>query len=371
MTKLLGGGRPFTKVLMNPPYKLHSNSEAEFVNYALRQMKKRGYLFAVLPRVTISGKKWSSWRYQLLKRHTLKACIQFDKNLFYPVSEATYGLVLQSHIPHNFHSDVFMGRLFDDKNRPRLSKVLSEHQAVDNLEEMTDTVKKFLLGKSITNSVDRQQNVIKLMERDENCNWVPENYIPSGTKKINPLGAVIRGASAESVRLQVLARQEVPNLKSDIKIDTYPVSYFVENIERNGVRAIKDFPSGNVPVIGSTAEMNGISAWKNIPDKNCLENCISISTRHNTKSCQAFWHPYRFSAIVNNAIVFTPIKELLEKENAILYFCEAITAKNSWRYNYAHTPQIEKLEVDVPVDDFGEPNYKIMAEVVRQLTERQ
>ena len=356
---------------MNPPYKLTSNSEAEFVNYALRQMRKRGHLFAVLPRVSVSGARWAKWRRQLLKRHTLKSCIQFDKNLFYPVAEATYGLILQAHVPHDFDDEIFMGRLFDDKSRPRLSKVLSEHEAVDNVDEMTETVKRFLLGKSIPENIERQQAIMRLNESDDNCSWIPENYISSGIRIVNPLGAVERGASADSIKRQVIARQRLTKEVSKNQLQTFPVSQFVGVIERNGIRAIKDYPDGNTPVVGSTAEMNGISAWRDVPDEFCLENCVSISTRHNTKSCQAFWHPYRFSSIVNNAIVFSPIDELLYNPNSILYVCEAITLKNAWKYNYAHTPRLEDLEIDVPVDETGRPDYDLMARIVEQLNVQQ
>ena len=91
-----GATKPFSKVFMNPPFK-QTRSEADFVDHALRQTQDEGLLFAVLPFVVVGGKKYADWRKRLLDRHTLLACVKFDKSLFYPIAEATYGVVLKAH----------------------------------------------------------------------------------------------------------------------------------------------------------------------------------------------------------------------------------------------------------------------------------
>ncbi|MCY4292195.1 MAG: N-6 DNA methylase [Roseovarius sp.] len=83
-----GASRPFTRILMNPPFK-QKTTETAFVDYALRQTKPGGILFAVLPAVVIAGGRYESWRKELLKRHTVRVCIKLGKNLFQPGKWAT------------------------------------------------------------------------------------------------------------------------------------------------------------------------------------------------------------------------------------------------------------------------------------------
>ena len=66
-----GARKPFSRVLMNPPFKLRTHNETTFVDYGLRQMRPGALLFAVLPAVVIGGKKHEDWRRELLKRHTV------------------------------------------------------------------------------------------------------------------------------------------------------------------------------------------------------------------------------------------------------------------------------------------------------------
>ena len=80
---------------MNPPFKLEDSSEIRFVDYALTQLRPGGLMFVILPYVVIGGSRNADWRRELLRRHTLLASVQFDKSLFYPVAEATYGLVIR------------------------------------------------------------------------------------------------------------------------------------------------------------------------------------------------------------------------------------------------------------------------------------
>ena len=104
----------FSRVLMNPPFKLKSNKETEFVDYGLKhQLPKMELCLPFYLIVQLKGEKTGYGGSNFLKRHTLLACIKFDTNLFYPVAEATYGIILKAHQPHPPQNDVFMGSLFD------------------------------------------------------------------------------------------------------------------------------------------------------------------------------------------------------------------------------------------------------------------
>ena len=359
-----GSNKPFTRVLMNPPFKLSTNSEPQFVDHGLRQMALGGILFAVLPYIVIEPNKYKTWRKQLLKRHTLRAVIKLDKNLFYPVQEATYALILQAHEPHCVENEVFMGCLFDDSHRPRKSKMLSDHEINDNLEKLTKDVRRFLLGQSV-DCVTREQVLVHI-DPEGDCNFAPEAYLTTGECPITPIDVGFRAIESKTAKLRVEARN---GQKAPLKLNTkvFPLSDFIESHEVSKLKALKDYPQGDIPVVTAQWKENGIARWLDVPDDYCFENCITISVIHNTKPCQAFWHPYRFAALNSSVMILRPKQEIIDIPNAILYLCEATTKYNSWRYHYARTVNFQELMVEVPSKN-GKPDIKKMADIVNSQT---
>ena len=354
-----GAVKPFTKVLMNPPFKLKI-SETAFVDYGLEQIRRKGLLFAVLPAVVISGKSYENWRRQILRRHTVLACIKFDKSLFYPVGEATYGLIIRAHQPHRSSNMVFMGFLFDDHHRPRKSKQLSDHEAKDNVKRVKDELHRFILQQPVEESIPRER-YITTIDQDFECNFSPENYIPGGTQVIN---AAFRFIESESSKMRAGSKRA--GMSEVFKSRSFDLDSCIAKVEPSPLRTLKAHSPGNVPVISATAKNNGVAAWLDIPDELCYDHCITISIIHNTKPCQAFWHPYRFSALIEKAYIIRPIDELLEYPLAILYLCEAITIDNAWRYDYANQVVLDKLLVNLPINKNKQPDFKAMSKIVEK-----
>ena len=353
-----GAVRPFTRVFMNPPFKLEGNPETRFVDYALSQLMPDGVMFVILPYVVVGGKRNAAWRRELLKRHTLLASIQLDKNLFYPVLEATYALIIRAHVPHRTDGTVFMGRLFDDDHRPRRSKMLSEYESVDNYERLTDEVRRFILGKPVDEQREREQAVAKIKE---SFDLSPEGYLPNAPTSVDP-GS--RAAGTVMAELMVASRSH-KYTTGPHNTDTYPLKAFIDHVEHARIQTMKAYPRGDVPLVSATADENGIADWLAIPDDKCNQQCITISLLHNTKPCQAFWHPYRFGALHGKVMVLKPCDELLAEPDAIIYLCEAITATNSWRYHYARGPSLDDLTAELPSTDGG-PDIDRMAQIVQE-----
>ncbi|MXV97922.1 MAG: N-6 DNA methylase [Acidimicrobiaceae bacterium] len=355
-----GAERPFNRAFMNPPFKLDDSPETRFVNYALGQLQRSGIMFVILPYVAVGGSRNQEWRRQLLRRHTLLASVQLDKNLFYPVAEATYALIVRAHEPHPNEQKVFMGRLFDDDHRPRRSKMLSDHVAVDNLERMTAELRRFMLGQPVENSLPREQAVITI---NEEADFSPEGYLPNKSVQINP---ATRSIGTSTARLMVSSRHL--NLKPVPRTAVFPLTRFVSSVEDARVETIKAHPKGSVPLVSATADNNGIADWLDIPDDMCNDHCITVSLLHNTKPCQAFWHPYKFGALLGKVMVLKPNDDLLDEPDAIIYLCEAITACNAWRYHYARGPRYEDLEVEAP-SRYRRPDIIKMARIVTDLSQ--
>ena len=173
-----GAERPFSRVLMNPPFNLKSKSPTDFLDYALRQMPVGGLCFCILPTSVVTGSKRKIWRTETLKRHTLKAVIKFDKNLFKPVNQSTCGVILQSHVPHGVSQEVFFGVLYDDNHRLQKSKLISEYDARDNVEEITDAVKRFVQG-TLSGMDKPQEALMTTLDVSGKCDLDPFAYLNS------------------------------------------------------------------------------------------------------------------------------------------------------------------------------------------------
>ena len=342
-----GARRPFTHVLMNPPFKLKNSPESKFVIHALQQMMPGGILFAVLPAIVIGGKKkqQQDWRKEILKRHSILAVVKLDKSVFYPIAEGTYTLILRAHEPHDMRKPVFMGVLHDDEHRPRRSKMLSSYSFVDNVERMTDELKRFIAGRPVDKNIPREQ-VLATINPDQGCVFSPEAYLSNQFPIIHP--QVINRAINLDAAEALAAIMAMPrHLQKTIHTRAFALGELIECELSAPLTNLKGYPEGTTPVVSATYYANGITKWLDIPPELRLRDCMTVSKTHNTKPCEAFWHPYEFSAI-GTVYIIKPIRDFVENRFAMLYLCQAITESNAWRYDYARNVKPHELEVYLP-----------------------
>ena len=339
--------KPFSRVLMNPPFSLKNTPAVLFVNHALEQMKKGGLCFAILPTTCFSGRQHQDWRERLMASHTIKAVVTLDKSLFSPVTASTCGIIIEAHKPHIAKAGVFFGVLHDDNHRLKISKVASQHDKQDNLEQITERVRKFV-GGSLTKINIPREALIASINPDMGCDFAPEAYL-NNYPKIKPdrVKILTRSASLSKARSMAAIRQAKPLIQAVPMARWFPLADFIASEEDPTVANLKDLLPGNTPVVSATAEGNGISDWKEIADSDLLRECITISRVHNTKPCQAFWHPYNFAAI-NTVHIIKPIAKFVRSDEAAIYLCQAITESNAWKYRYERPVRMHELEVYLP-----------------------
>jgi len=265
--------------------------------------------------------------------------------------------VINGHYPHPPGRDVCVGRLCDDRHRPRRSKILSDYEAVDNVDEMTEQLRRFLLGLPVTRNIPRTQTVTGI---NDIADFSPEQYLPDAPISVDPTS---RAVGTVAAGLMVAAG----GARFPLTVETavFPLSRFASVIPAT-VTTIKGYRPGQTPLVSATAKDNGIAAWLDIPTDDCAEHCFTVSLIHNTKPCQAFWHPYRFAGLKGKVMILKPEEALLTDPDAIVYLCESVTAFNAWRYHYARSPRYFDLAVQLPVREDGSPDIRIMGEAVRQ-----
>lgn len=360
-----GATRPFTKVFMNPPFKLTNSPERQFVDHALKQMKLGAILFAVLPAVVIGGaREHVKWRKELLRRHTVLAVIKLDKNVFYPIAEGTYALVLKAHIPHPLNNDVFMGMLMDDRHRPRRSKMLSAYSFQDNVERMTADLRAFIVGKPILKNIPREQVLTKIVTETP-CDLSPESYLSNRPPDLT-IQTIHRAINLDAAqkRVAIIAK---PYRDLSYQTQIFPLSDLIKAEIPAPLKTLKEYPEGAIPVVSATYYENGITKWLDVPKDLRLRDCMTISRTHNTRPCEAFWHPYEFSAI-KTVFVLQPIDIFARNKHAMIYLCQAVTENNAWRYDYARNVKLDELEVYLPAHHSGLPDIdRIISIVENQL----
>ena len=92
--------------------------ELDFIASMLHYLKRGGIGIAIVP-MSCAGNSGSKLRAELLKYHTLMACMTMPPQLFFDshVGVATCIMVFKAHIPHDEKKAVFFGRWNDDGYR--------------------------------------------------------------------------------------------------------------------------------------------------------------------------------------------------------------------------------------------------------------
>ena len=172
--------RPFTRVLMNPPFAIEEK-EYEFVDYALTQMQVGGLLFAILPNGPITGYREKEWRKELLSRHTVRAVVKMQDDLFYPTAhKGTYALILEAWKPHRAHDLVYFGILHDDDHASQKSKLLNIENTRDNVERISDELSAFLGANHVPQAGIPKESGVSTLTMENVYDFASEAYLESG-----------------------------------------------------------------------------------------------------------------------------------------------------------------------------------------------
>ena len=343
--------RPFTRTLMNPPFALEEEKEIEFVNYALESMAPGGRLFAILPNEPITGTRSDerSWREQILSRHTVRAVVRMQDDLFQPnTSKGTYALVLETWRQHQSTDRTYFGVLHDDDHAGYKSKTLSLAARKDNMDRITEEIQSFLANPNVEIAPVVKESAIARIKMDGGCDFASEAYL-SGDPQINQTQAV-QGLHMALTRRSLRRAPVQPETPNETR--EYTVGELL-TVERGQARPLKYLPEGDTPVVTTSEQWNGITGYYDVPTEAIRQNAITIST--NGSSGNAFWHPYAFAATSDVLVCTLAAGGENPPPSLYLYICNAINA-NAWRYDYYRKCSVHRLQADVriPMPMIGE-----------------
>lgn len=358
--------RFITKTLMNPPFAI-IEEEYRFVDHALSHMVDGGLLFAILPTSTMSstsnGRGEISWRKNLLKRHTLKAVIKLSDDLFLPSAhKGTYAVVIEAHKPHG-NQKVFWA-IMDDGFTMKKAKRLPSKNLPSNYDQIAKKLNKFILHNEEPRQMRKIINCSKIDFSDATLDCGAEAYIKDTPNKDIDISAVtsnLFGALLHQRRTRVINLQH-RNFKS------IPIQNLILKIDRGDCKPLNNIPPGDIPVVTTTEEHNGINGYYAVSDATLFMGAITIPA--NGSKYKAFYHPYKFAAVPD--ILICKLKPEYQSFEMKVFICAGIN-KSSWRFSYFRKCNELKIKKDVkiafPVNDDGSIDQKFIAENIRRTIE--
>ena len=334
--------RPFARVLMNPPFAM-PEPEHEFVNHALEQTLAGGLLFAILPNGPITGqnKGYRQWREELVKRHSVKAAIRMPRSLFHPgADKVTYALVIEAWRPHRAEDAVFFAHLYDNLSASRLSKWVNVSERRDNVDRLMGELRAFMAGASESVSDIPAESGVSRLDL-QTCDFAPEAHLTnppdSGPTPPEGLFVALTRRAFKAPRRPTPVPQRVREHTLD---DLFAIS-------RGKAPGVKYLQRGDVPVITTTEQDNGIEGYYAI-EQDELIHSDAITITINGSGGKAFWHPYPFAA-VGDVLVCNWRPEHESDDAAFkLYVCDAIN-RNAWRFSWSRKGTLSRLKADVRV----------------------
>ena len=157
-------------------------------------------------------------------------------------------------------------------------------------------------------------------------------------------------------RIGDLEHVDVPAL-DEKEWDSFLVTEIFETIQRGKRLKNADHVPGNVPYVSSTANNNGVDDYiEAMPGTRVFSNCISLANSGSVGS--AFYEPFAFVASDH----VTHLKR--RGASKLLYlFLTSVLEKQKSNFNFnreINDPRIRKMQVMLPIDGTGEPDFAYM-----------
>ncbi|QYG11521.1 class I SAM-dependent DNA methyltransferase [Microbacterium sp. PAMC22086] len=200
-----------TRVLMNPPFALPDEEEAEirFVEHGLRQLVKNGILFSVLPSSVLYDSNFAAWRKNLLEHNTLLSVVALPTDAFYPVATESVGVFLKRGSKHNMTDDVLWVKLTDDGHVKRKGFRVERKglHYKEFLKPTADALRKWMVSGIATPAVPGQLEFSPLASNE----WLAQVHLGTGLLDAADFEQRVR----ESYRRILVQHVSAPILEGD------------------------------------------------------------------------------------------------------------------------------------------------------------
>jgi type I restriction enzyme M protein len=356
--------------LMNPPFphKKTDTPATNFIDRALKSLRKRGMLATIIPYSLLV--KIKDWHKKIIKENSIIFIATLPPDLFNPyASYNTAVLVILKGVPHN-NKSVFLARISNDGFKiKKNSRVPQEGSQLDTM------MKAFSSKSDIPELCTNHQITIDSKE------WSPEAFIKNAPRSdqefVDSFEEHIREQASFYIRfghrilpkniVKTFGTQSAPTIFSiksslsfsSIIIGNFKVSQYFD-VELGGKDEIEDLEEGDVPIVSTSEYFNGVTAWRK-PNKIYQPPVITVATDGST--CSSFVQEYPFYTFYKDAILHPKIPVPVDA----LYFIAYLLKRERWRYVYARKfgkYRIENTILFAPSKN-GKPDFDKMAELTQ------
>lgn len=362
--------KPVNVSLLNPPFphKKTDTPPTKFIDRALSVLSNKGFVVSVVPYSLLIRTR--EWHRQVLKQNRLVFVATMPPDLFKPYASFNTAIIaLQKGVPHD-DAKVFFARLYNDgykiKKGIRIPHPGSQIETLLRAFDEKDGIDELTAYKAV--SLDTEE-------------WSPEAFLAGAPRKDNEF---IEGLE-QSIRQQaafyiahghrLTNRDDLETISwpskvfspdssldlSSINMGRFPVSDYFE-IQLGGKDHIEDLQDGSVPVVSTSEFENGVTTWCT-PEVVYEPKSITVATDGST--CSSFVQEVPFYTFYKVAIL-RPIKDVPIDS---LYFISYLLRRERWRYVYARKfgkARISSTILNGPIQKNGEPDFMLMAQLVRQ-----
>ena len=252
-----GSVRPFSRVLMNPPFAL-KEPEYQFVNHALNQTAAGGLLFAVLPNAVLTGlqAEVKKWREELVRRHTVRAVIKMPRSLFHPAADKiTYALVVEAWRSHEPSDPVFMAIFHDDDSASRLSKFRNLKYTKDNVGRLSTELRSFMVGSVESVSDIPQESGVRSLSLRDSYDFAPEAYLSNDPDAgPSPPEGLFMALMRDTFRQPRESPAPIPENLREYRLDE------VFDITKGNAPPLKYLSHGETPIVTTTEKTTAFLA---------------------------------------------------------------------------------------------------------------
>lgn len=362
-------------------------SELDFVASMLHYLRKDGIGIAIVP-MSCAGNGGAKLRREILKAHTLLACMTMPGQLFFDshVGTSTCIMVFKAHTPHDPSKSVFFGRWQEDgfkiiphngrKDTGEWQKILKQwREQIDGTASPNNKIfvrKRIAIDDEALAEAYIETDYSRLSDRDfdrtlkkyalylymDEQGFLEEdecNKLSWFLDHVDQMDFEQRyGAKAYAAELHLNDHSWGEFLLGDEK-------YF--DIQRGDSVYIKNMVEGEIPYISTTSENNGVTTY--VSEQNRDGNLITLAYDGSIGACFYQRNPFFASEKV---VTITTVERPLNVY--IAFFLIQIIKLEAEMYSYGGRKwtvekQLKGTRLRLPVTEDGNPDYAFMESYIK------
>ena len=213
---------------------------------------------------------------------------------------------------------------------------------------------KYSFNREINEARINRERITLPVDDDGNPDWpFMEEYIRERERLL--LERYSRSAEGECEKVSL----------DGVKWGVFAISDVAEIISGRGIFEY-DRTSGDIPYITSSAMNNGVSYFLSNTNETLEADCISVNS--NGSVGYAFYHPYEalYSGDCRKLRLF-------HRDKYTALFVATSISHQRKKYNYGYkmgTARLKRQRIQLPIDEFGRPDYSFMEKFMRSLEGR-